>query len=124
MFALERSGWLLVLDTACPAAKINSHQDTTSKQNVIFHERLLSLLGIVIFFIALTRRKDDKSKLVAKNEAFKYLQVCTIESIEQDEELLVKSTASVESNQHPRLRTGPRSGLVMLGMVFPATAHP
>ena len=61
---------------------------------------------------------------MAKKEAFKYLQVCTIESIEEDEELLVKSTASVDSHLNARLRTGTRSGLLKMPKIFPARARP
>jgi len=41
VFALQRVGWLLVLDEWSPGAKINSFQETGKKQNVLFHERFL-----------------------------------------------------------------------------------
>ena len=117
MFALQKAGWLLVLDEWSPGAKINSYQDTTKKQNVLFHERFLFLklcMLCTFVFIIFAGRKEDISSLVAKKEAFKYLHVCTMESIEKDEELLVPSFYAVSWSYacgRFRLHTGTLSGL-------------
>ena len=54
VFALQRVGWLLVLDEWSPGAKINSFQDTGKKQNVLFNERFLQQQKNIFVYLVLS----------------------------------------------------------------------